>query len=416
MRNGAVRSLRLAGLVLTAAALLLVPSVAAAKKHHKPKKVNYNALYSATNNPARNAVVWFRRAANGTITQKGTVKTGGKGIAAQQPFGFPIEDSSGSIALTSDGKILFVPNAGDNTISAFQITARGPKLVDRVTSGGILPVSLTVHKNVLYILNEVSGTIFGYRFSKTGFLTPIVNSERALSTVGNLGVSAQVGFDPSGKTLVVSQRALPAHKGTIDTFKVNGDGSTGPAVPHTADDANPFGFAFAGERLIISNVGFVATPPGVMPNPADPTQFTGTTSSYNLSGTNLTLNNTAPSGARAACWVVISKDKKFAFVVNTLSGTTVPQDIGTGHNSISRYSIGSDGKLTLLGNTDTTPGGFPGDEALSSDGKFLYVLTPFVMGKNQSHLDVYSVSGGNLTHIQATPSNLAVGQSGVGVH
>ena len=89
---------------------------------------------------------------------------------------------------------------------------------------------------------------------------------------------------------------------------------------------------------------------------------------------------------------------------------------GSGKGSISRYSIGSDGKLTLLGNTDTTPAGFPGDEALSSDGKYLYVLTPFVMGKNQSHLDAYSVSGGNLTHIQATPSNLAVGQSGVGVH
>ena len=414
MGKGAVRSLRLAGLVLAAAALLLLPSVAAAKTHKKPTKVNYNALYSATNNPGANAVVWWRRNSNGTLTKKGTVKTGGKGIAAQQPFGFPIEDSSGSIALTSDGKILFVPNAGDNTISAFQITSKGPKLVDRVTSGGILPVSLTVHKNTLYILNEVSGTIFGYHFSKTGFLTPIVNSEQALSTVGNLGVAAQIGFDPSGNTLVVSLRALPATKGTIDTFKVNGDGSTGPAVAHTADDANPFGFAFAGERLIISNVGFVATPPGVMPNPVDPTQFNGTTSSYNLSGTNLTLNNTASSNARAACWVVISKDKKFAFVVNTLSGS-VPET-GSGKGSIARYSIGSDGKLTLLGNTDTTPGGFPGDEALSSDGKYLYVLTPFVMGKDQSHLDVYSVSGGNLTHIQATPSNLAVGQSGVGVH
>jgi hypothetical protein len=400
--------------MLAAAALLLLPSVAAAKTHKKPKKVNYNALYSATNNPGANAVVWWRRNSNGTLTKKGTVKTGGKGIAAQQPFGFPIEDSSGSIALTSDGKILFVPNAGDNTISAFQITSKGPKLVDRVTSGGILPVSLTVHKNVLYILNEVSGTIFGYRFSSTGFLTPIVNSENALSTVGNLGVAAQIGFDPSGKTLVVSLRALPATKGTIDTFKVNGDGSTGPAVAHTADDANPFGFAFAGERLIISNVGFVATPPGTMPNPVDPKQFNGTTSSYNLSGTNLTLNNTASTNARAACWVVISKDKKFAFVVNTLSGS-VPET-GSGKGSIARYSLGSDGKLTLLGNTDTTPGGFPGDEALSSDGKFLYVLTPFVMGKNQSHLDAYSVSGGNLTHIQATPSNLAVGQSGVGVH
>ena len=199
MGKGAVRSLRLAGLVLAAAALLLLPSVAAAKTHKKPKKVNYNALYSATNNPGANAVVWWRRNANGTLTQKGTVKTGGKGIAAQQPFGFPIEDSSGSIALTSDGKILFVPNAGDNTISAFQITSKGPKLVDRVTSGGILPISLTVHKNVLYILNELSGTIFGYRFSTTGFLTPIVNSEQALSTVGNLGVPRRSGLTPAAR-------------------------------------------------------------------------------------------------------------------------------------------------------------------------------------------------------------------------
>jgi 6-phosphogluconolactonase (cycloisomerase 2 family) len=151
-----------------------------------------------------------------------------------------------------------------------------------------------------------------------------------------------------------------------------------------------------------------------MPNPTDPTQFNGTTSSYNLSGTNLTLNNTASANGRASCWVVVSKDKKFAFVVNTLT-ESVPTT-GSGKGALARYSIGADGKLTLLGLTDTTPAGFPGDEALSSDGKYLYVLTPFVMGQNKSHLDVYSVSGGNLTHIQATPSNLAVGQSGVGVH
>jgi 6-phosphogluconolactonase (cycloisomerase 2 family) len=414
MGRGAVRSLRLV-LVLTAAAILLVPSVAAAKKHTKHKKVNYSALYTTTNNPAGNAVVMFRRSANGQIVQKKTVKTGGKGIASQPPFGFPIVDASGSTQLTPDGKLLFVPNDGDNTISSFQITANGPKLVDRVTSGGILPVSLTVNGHLLYIVNEVSGTIFGYRFSNTGFLTPIVNSERALSRVGPDGVAAQIAFSPNGKVLVVSQRGLPAPHGVIDTFAVRGDGSTGPAVPHTADQANPFGFAFAGSHLIISNVGLVKTPPNVMPNPADPTQFSGSTSSYTLSGTGLTFVNTASSGARAACWVVISKDQKFAFVVNTLSGNTVPQDLGTGHNAISRYSIAPNGALTLLGNTDTTPAGFPGDEGLSSDGKFLYVLTPFVMGGG-SHIDVYSVSGGNLTHIQNTPKTLANGASGIAVH
>lgn len=417
MGRGAVRSLRLV-LVLTAAALLLVPSVAAAKKHKKHKKVNYSALYTTTNNPAGNAVVMFRRSANGQIVQKKTVKTGGKGIASQPPFGFPIVDASGSTQLTPDGKLLFVVNDGDNTISSFLITANGPKLVDHVTSGGVLPVSLTISGHLLYTVNEVTGNIFGYRFTNTGFMTPIVNSERALSRPGPDGVAAQIGFTPNGRVLVVSQRGLPAHKGVIDTFVVHGDGSTGPAQPHTADDANPFGFAFAGSHLIVSNVGFVATPPNVMPNPVDPTQFNGSTSSYTVSNSGgLTLVNTAASSARAACWVVISKGGGFAFVVNTLSDA-VP-DTGSGKGSISRYSIGPDGKLTLQSpNASTTPAGFPGDEGLSSDGKFLYVLTPFVMGQNKSHIDAFSVSGGNLSNppIQSTPSNLPNGVSGIAVH
>jgi 6-phosphogluconolactonase len=371
-----------------------------------------DAVYTTTNDPKGNAVVMFTRKANGKLVQRKTVKTGGTGIAAQPPFGFPIVDSSGSLELTPNGRLLFAVNDGDNTISSFLITASGPKLVDNVTSGGILPISITTSKGLLYVLNEESGNIFGYRYSKTGHLTPIAKSAEALSQVGPDGVAADIGFDPSGKVLVVTQRNLPSHNGIIDTFRVRGNGTTGPAQAHQANDANPFGFDFAGSHLLVANVGFVATPPNTAPNPGDLTQFTGTASSYDVTGSGgLTATGVVPSGGRAACWLVVTKDNKFAFVTNTLSSGP-PPNIGTGTGGLSRYSVGADGKLTLLGQTDTGPG-FPGDEALSKDSKFLYVLLPFVMG-GPSHIDVYKVgSGGSLTHIQATPNTLPNGVSGI---
>jgi 6-phosphogluconolactonase len=418
MGRRAVRIMRPVGLALAAAALL-APVAADAKKPVKKKVKNpivgANALYTTTNDPAGNQVIVFTRKADGSIVQRKKVSTGGKGLASEPPFGFPIVDSSGSMSVTPDGKQLFTVNAGDNTISSFLIRKNGPQLVSRVTSGGILPISLTTSGRLLYVLNEESGSIFGYRFTNTGLLTPIVNSERALSTVGPSGSAAMIGFAPGGHQLVVTQRGLPATHGVIDTFRVLANGTTTPAQAHQADQANPFGFAFQSPtHLIVSNVGFVATPPNTMPNPGDPAEFNGSTTSWSLSGSGgLTTINNSSSHARASCWVVITKDKRFAFIVNTLSDS-VP-DTHSGKGAITRYSVGANGALTYLGNTDAGTG-FPGDEALSTDGKYLYVLDPFILGGN-SHIDAYRVgSGGSLTHIQTSPNTLPNGVSGIAVH
>jgi 6-phosphogluconolactonase (cycloisomerase 2 family) len=65
------------------------------------------------------------------------------------------------------------------------------------------------------------------------------------------------------------------------------------------------------------------------------------------------------------CWAVISKDGRTAFVTNFGDGT------------ISTYAIGGDGSIELReAVAATTIDGEPGirDEALSSDGRFLYAL------------------------------------------
>ena len=177
-------------------------------------------------------------------------------------------DSSGSTNLTPDGKVLFVVNSGDNSISSFRTTSAGPVLVSHVSSGGTLPISVTSHGNLVYVVNEESANIKGWTFDSSGHLTPIPGSVESLSVPFNpasppSGVAAAIGFSPNGNQLVVTIRGLPAPNGVIDVFSVDWHGAAGPAVGHQAPTPNPFGFSFAGQNnLLVSDAGFVATPVG----------------------------------------------------------------------------------------------------------------------------------------------------------
>jgi 6-phosphogluconolactonase (cycloisomerase 2 family) len=437
----AITAARLTLLVVVGALMAALPASALANQHGKRHHArshhakghgahqNFGTVYTATNDPSGNAVVMYTRNANGTLTKGASFPTGGPGIATEPPFGFPIVDSSGSMNLTRDGRLLFVVNAGpsgsDGSITAFRVTSSGLQRADNspIDSGGVLPISLTSSGNLLYVVNEESSNIVGYRFSSSGHLTQI--SEQSLSTIFPATVAAQIGFSPDGRQLVVTERGLPAANGVIDTFPVYWNGTAGPAQKLVAPTPNPFGFAFSDSRhLLVTDAGFVATPSGTDPNPGDPSQFFGSASSYSLSnGGALTFKGEFPSGGRAACWVVVTQDGRYAFVTNTLSapaGSAAGALTGTG--GVSRYAVSRHGRLSLLGQTDvpasqpTEPSGFPGEEALSSDGRYLYVLVPLIVGgpTGTSHLVVYRIGpGGSLTLVQATNNDLPNGVSGL---
>ena len=68
-----------------------------------------------------------------------------------------------------------------------------------------------------------------------------------------------------------------------------------------------------------------------------------------------------------------------------------------------RYAVASDGTLTYLGQVDAGLGS-PGDEAVSQDGKYLYVLvqTPAFL-PNFTHIVTYAIGkGGTLTQVAST--------------
>jgi 6-phosphogluconolactonase len=431
MGRDAVRIARLLGLLLAAAALLTPWVADAAKKTKKTEKTGGvpHRFYTETNLPSGNTVLVYNRAANGTISLLASVPTGGKGQPTPPgtpTFGLPVVDSQGAVDLTPDGKLLFVVNAGDNTVSSFRVTASGLKLVNHVSSHGKLPVSLASSGHLLYVLNGLSYSIYGWLFSSTGKLTPIAGSDRKLTAVtpkgkkDSNGAPAGIGFSANGGVLAVTQRALPRKYGEIDTFLISRGGAAGPSHAFATPGVdNPFGFSAVGKYFLVSNAGQVNTPNGAMPQVGDFTQFTGTAATFKVSNTGkLTLISNVKTGGRAACWLIVTRNGRRAFVTNTL-GDAAPTG---GQGAVSSLSVTPNGKMTLSHQANTAPG-FPADMALSNDDKYLYVIDPSSalsapppLGPGlKSQIDVYKVGpGGSMTQIQATPATLPPGISGAG--
>lgn len=399
-------------LVLGLLAMCVIPAGASADPAQK-------AVYTATNDPAGNSVLVFTANKDGSLTLRQTVPTGGTGIAADPPFSFPIVDSQGSIAVSKDGHLVFVVNAGNNTISSFRVTDSGLQLVSNVSSGGITPISLTTFGDLLYVANEESANIFGFRFRPGGELQPL--GGQPLSSPFPNTVTAQIGFTPDGRQLIVTERGLPKTSGVIDVFDVGPNGVAGPAHQNTGAgiDPNPFGFDFNNSgHLLVSNAGQVNAPgegPPPIPQVFDPSEFVGTASSYDVSqsGT-LTHTSDVLTGGRAACWLVASKDGKYAFVTNTLSD--IIPDIFSGIGGVTSFAVANDGTLSYVGQYDAPPGN-PGDEAVSQDGKYLYVLDPTVFGPpGSSHIETYRIEkDGTLTHV-ASAGGLPPTISGLGTN
>ena len=255
-RTGSFRTLLLLAFGLLAAALLAPAAANAATK--------VGELYTQSNDPTDNMLLAFDRFTDGTIAPAGSFSTGGSGEGSWAPGCSPdpfsdtcaITDSQGSVATTVAGGTVFVANAGSNTISSFRVSpTRGPSLVAQIPSGGDFPQSLTIHGNELYVLNEHSNNIVGFKFTSSGRMTKIPGSSQNLVTTASVdspgAVGAEVGFSLTGSTLVVTERATSL----IDTFPVK-HGVAQPPIANTSAEPTPFGFTFdAFNHLLVTDAG-----------------------------------------------------------------------------------------------------------------------------------------------------------------
>ena len=308
---------------------------------------NRNAVgggYVSTNATTGNAVVAFARYEDGALSKIGEFSTGGLGTGG----GVDPLESQGALVVSGDHRRLFVVNAGSNSISTFGVADDASlSLLGTVSSGGSVPLSITVVGNRLYVLNG-DNSISGFAVEGNDLPRPISHLSLGAGSDGPSTISAT----RNGTTLFVTQRDVSA----IDVITVGASGQLTVASRRPSSGSGPFGFAVtARDQLIVSEAS------GAAPN--------GAVSSYQLFGgaTLSTVSGSLSTHQAATCWLVLTKNERFAYAANAGSG------------SIAGYSVSRDGSLSALdadGRTGVTngTGATPLDMDITNDGKFLYVL------------------------------------------
>jgi 6-phosphogluconolactonase (cycloisomerase 2 family) len=336
-------------------------------------------VFVQTDSTTGNAIAVYDRTAGGALRAAGTYPTGGLGGVLA---GSVVDHlaSQGSLAYDRASRLLYAVNAGSDTVTVFSVA--GDRLVRRqvISSGGTFPVSIAVHRNLVYVLNaRHGGSVQGFlRIGARLIKVPAWHRSLGLDpaqTPEFTSTPGQVAFTPDGSRLIITTKG---NGNDIDVFTVGlaGGLSARPAV--TADPGNvPFAVSFdAGGHLAVAEAG-----------PSAVATFTISR------GGSLTLVDRQATGQAATCW--ITADGTRFYVSNAGSGT------------LSGYADPGSGALRSLGTTTTDAGTV--DAAVSPDGRYLY-------GQAGGHglVDEYRVNAdGSLTAIGSVTVPGAAGGEGI---
>jgi 6-phosphogluconolactonase (cycloisomerase 2 family) len=374
--------------VLIALVLVITSSSLAGHAGQSSVGETDGVVYIASNSATANEILVFDRNERGSLSFARAVPTGGLGTGGGL-------GNQGGLVLSADGRWLVVVNARSDDLSVFRVNGSGLTLTSRTPSGGQRPVSVTLDRDLVYVLNAGGAVgdadnIAGFRLDRRGRLRAIPHAVQALS--GPNTAPAQIGFTPDGERLVVTERAT----NVIAVFRLVGneeDGNDGVARPgefYLSAGLTPFGFAFDKRgHLHVSEAAAGATD-------------ASSVSSYRLThnGSLETISAAVPTTETAACWLVVTEDGRSAFTTNTGSGT------------VSALRIDPDGTLTLRDEDGvaarTGAGSAPADAALSTGSRFLYTRN----GGNGIISGFRVNSNGTLTSL-STVGGLPVGANGI---
>ena len=320
------------------------------------------AVYVLSNSAGANAVLAYDRAADGSLSYSDSYATGGLGLGAGL-------GSQSAVTLSENGRFLLAVNAGSNSISSFAVAHDGLELRDVEDSRGIRPTSVAERHGLVYVLNAgVPNSIAGFELDAKGELTPIAGSGRPLAAAQT--TPSQIAISPSRDAIVVTERATSS----IMTWALDNDGAPGAAQVFASGGNAPFGFAFGHQNTLV--VSDAAAPSGA--------------SSYRLHGSDVeTITPILPSSRAAACWTVVTKNGKFAYVANG----------GTG--DVTGLAVAANGSISLLdpSGVSATVGGSATDVALSESSQFLFVRNGAL-----AKVDAFAIAAdGSLSHTGSVP-------------
>jgi 6-phosphogluconolactonase len=401
-----VKSLLRKAALFAVSACLVVPAWskdAVAEDEHGTEP-GEGRVYVLTNQAPANSVVVLKRAADGTLIQIQEALTGGSGSGpGPRPPAFPPGpgpdplNSADSITLTQDGRFLLAVNPRSNDVSVLAVTREGLILVDKASTDGIFPVSVTTRNGLVYVVNQgqsptnsVTGpaSITGFFLDHEGKLAAIPHSTRVIGGPG--AAPGKAAITPDGELLIVAETIA----NFIDVFHLRDNGSTGAVTRFPSNNRTPLAIAFTHHRVM-------AITEGNMLSAQTGTPHGSSTSTYRITDdeTLVPISKAVPNFQTSNCWIRITPDGRYAYTGNTGSG------------SVSSYSVSPRGELTLLKGVAADTGGFasvPIDLDISRDGKYLYVIASLIGTVEGFRIE----EDGSLTHVSNT-SGFPVSMQGI---
>jgi len=335
-------------------------------------------------NQTKNSVLRFSVSDEGRIQHAGEFFTSGKGI--RQSLG-----NQGALFIDAKDNLLFTVNPGSHEVSSFRIVKQGLTLLNTISSGGEMPVSVAQRGNFVYVLNQGAdkspSNVSGFAIQGNGTLQPLAGSTRMLSAA--LSEPAQVLFTPIAHKIIVTE----VGQNKIDVFSLNpSTGLLSNPVFNNSYGVGPFGFDFdSSGNLLVSNEG---------------RDRTASVTTYRIGSDNKLRLLSAPVFApnqKASCWLETLKLGKLnlAVVTNTASDT------------VSLYNVSSDGKVRVASAIAARSGPEPIDLTIFRKNRLVGILN----GETASSLNVaiFSIVNGKTVQLRRIGAigGLPKGSSGI---
>jgi 6-phosphogluconolactonase (cycloisomerase 2 family) len=436
-----------AGAVAGAAAAGGIPEFAAAQTSAAQPRGGH--LYMQTNE-TRNAIVHYRRSANGTLAEIERASTDGAGSGTFKPISGQESapnafEGAGSVILTPDRRFLFTTNGGDNSVSSFRVGEDGRlTLLDVKPTGNPIERKSGTAKSLAYA--PASGTLFVLHsfgpdhvrlmaVDAQGKLTPrperyTANTQDKTDRVPTMAVLSPNGkfllvgttFDqpiahtgtypdgspilwvkqPDGKFKVIASNA-PDPDGLV-VFPVQEDGALGTGSFLDAKGASPFYIAFLKSRPDTFVIGYAVS---------DGCAICTISGEGKISIGPLVKIDTSAGLPSELCWLTVSPDDRTVYATNFGYSYVTSYRINGNATALTIAKdpacskVPGDGTARGL-NTTVTSG--PSDSWITPDGAHFYQIYG-----NASKLVAYATqSDGSLKEVASVtiPYNSPQGLAG----
>jgi 6-phosphogluconolactonase (cycloisomerase 2 family) len=323
--------------------------------------------------PGANSVLGFRYR-GGSLRPLDVTEYPTGGAGSQDLSNSGVLDIDGSVAVSTERKLLFAVNASSDTIAVFRIGRDGeltPVEGSPFPSQGKGPASVDYRDGHLFVANKAHDGIRTLFREPPNYASFAVSKEGALTPVGKpqptapAGSPTQAFVTPDGKLLLATdlQGPEPYSAGPLHSFKIGADGSLTPAAgspfpldPQVLEGKQPRQAVWAQglvalerERLVYAGVANLKLL---------------VVYSYDPESGRLTFVRSVPNkGSVLPCWTEMSPDGRFLYTGNA------------GNNTVSVFDIAADPRNPRQIQTfKLKGGGNPWNFTLDPTGRFIFLV------------------------------------------